>query len=160
MCYESRTAGGGHFLCEMYSFERVVVMQCVYRERNVSERLVKIPRAIAGLTPNLQTGGPEFSFGVVSLNHKVQALKTASCESHPMWEGISQYCRRFQESVSTGFLLFFFFFFCNPNVMHEVPVHDLQVGVRCSVSAETRRALVFSKTRVALILTQFLGEFI
>jgi len=84
-------------------------MQCVYRERNVSERLVKIPRAIAGLTPNLQTGGPGFSFGVVSLSHKVPALKTASCESHPMWEGISQYCRRFQESVSTGFLRVFFF---------------------------------------------------
>jgi len=71
--------------------------------------LVKIPHAIAGLTPNPQTGGPGFYFGVVSLSHKVPVLRTASCESHPKWEAISQYCRRFKESASTGFLRWFFF---------------------------------------------------
>ena len=37
----------------------------------------------------------------------------------------------------------FFFLSCNTHAMHEVPVHDLQVGVRCSACTETHRALVF-----------------
>jgi hypothetical protein len=44
--------------------------------------------------------------------------------------------------------------------MHDVPAHDLQVRLRCSACAPTDGARVFfPKTRVALILTQFLGEF-
>ena len=53
-------------------------MQWAHRESNVTERLVKIPHAIAGLTSNPQTGGPGFSFGVFSPSQKVPVSKTAS----------------------------------------------------------------------------------